>query len=139
MTYMLMSTNCASKRLRISKKLLLCGSCVKEEHPEIFSQFTTGRIALLVCMEETHMNMVGLKLFDMFDMVKPEEVVVLTPDGSPHCVQLHYVVEDVKKRLRLDGLRVEHYVVDRGKIYKVSAESVKVSRYLRKIEKLLRK
>ena len=134
----LMTTNCGSKRLRENRRLLICGTCVKDEYPTILESFSSNRQVLLVCLEETHVNMVGLKLIDMFDIIKPEEVVVLTPDGSPHCVQLHYIVEDVKKRLRLNKLPVKHYVVDRGRVYEISELAVKVSRYLHRVERLLR-
>ena len=86
-------------------------------------------------MEREHMNMVGYKLVDMVKSVKLEELVVLTTDGSPHCVQLHMLVEEVRSMLNAPG-RVEHLLIHKGRLHRVEAESVKLARYLTKIQRL---
>ena len=131
----LMDVNVACRELRRVKRILLYGTCIRDEHPEIFERYAKGRVALAVCMEEEHFNMVALKLASMASRVALEEVVVLTVDGSPHCVQLHMVVEEVE---RIVGkLPRMHLVVEGGKVVEVKPIHVKVARYLSRVKRLV--
>ncbi len=131
----LMSINVAAKEVRLKKKILVCGSCVADEYPDIFEKYCKGRVPLIVCLEKEHMNMVGFKLTSMAVRVPLEEVVVLTVDGSPHCIQLHMTLEEVKKIV--GDLNVRHIVIEDGKDIEVNPKCVKIARYLTKIQKLL--
>jgi hypothetical protein len=81
---------------------------------------------------------VALKLASIFARVDLEEVVVLTVDGSPHCIQLHHAVEEARK-VTGRQINVRHFVIEGGEALEVSAEAVKVARYLSKIQRLLTK
>jgi len=129
-----MSTNVGSKK--VGEKMTIYGMCVETEWPEILEKIADGTTKLGVCPEETHMNLIGYKAIDFVRMKKLEEVRIVTCDGSPHCVQLHYVGEELR---RLFGIEVRHYVIEKGKVYEVSPKAVRTSRYLSKIEKLLSK
>ena len=129
----LMSTNAKGKHVR-GKRLLLYGTCVESEHPEILDRFS-GYSKLSFCPEKEHINMAFYKLMAM--MAVAEGLTVLTVDGSPHCVQLHYIADEVQRYSRRD-FDVRHYVLEKGELVEVSQRAVKVSRYLSKVEKLLR-
>ena len=133
----LMDVNVCSRKIRNVKKLLIYGTCVRDEYPEIFSKFSKDRIPLAVCLEKEHFNMVALKLASLVARLDLEELVVLTVDGSPHCVQLHMVVEEVAKITR--KLKARHFVIEEGKAIEVSEKAVKTARYLSRIQKLLNK
>lgn len=135
----LMDYNVAGKKIRDLRRVLIYGTCVRDEHPEIFREFVKDRVPLAVCLEYTHFNMVALKLASMFARVKLEEVVVLTVDGSPHCVQLHHAVEEARRVVGDMAPRVEHYVIESDKAVKVSERAVKTARYLSKIDAFLHK
>ena len=126
----LMSTNAKGKNIR-GKKLLLYGSCLDEnpQYLEGFEDYTK----LSFCPEKEHINMAFYKLMAMMSVA--EELVVITTDGSPHCVQMHYIAEDVLKYSERK-FPLKHFVVQNGKMVEVSAEDVKLSRYLSKIKKL---
>ncbi len=114
--------------------LLVYGSCIPVEHPEMFKKVADGRVPLSACLEAEHMNMLVYKLAYMFKLKRPpSSVVVLTIDGSPHCVQLHYAVEEA---LRISGgeIPIKHLVIVNGKLVEVSSEQVKRSRWLSKIK-----
>ena len=102
------------------------------------SRFSEGRVALGVCLEAEHLNVVALKLASIFARVDLEEVVVLTVDGSPHCIQLHHAVEEARK-VTGRQINVRHFVIEGGEALEVSPEAVKVARYLSKIQRLLNK
>jgi hypothetical protein len=133
---MLLSTNVGARHLRQSKKFLVVGSCVRQEHPKILEEFAQGRVCLHVCLETHHMNMAETKLACMVKIHQPTELLVLTVDGSPHCFQLHVIAEDLRRYFKLDTI-VKHKVIERGKIYDIDGKAVKTARHLHKVQRLL--
>ncbi|MGQ4832681.1 MAG: hypothetical protein ACP6IS_02135 [Candidatus Asgardarchaeia archaeon] len=134
----LMSTNAGSKQLKRNGSWLLVGSCVLSEHKEILEKLVQSYDTLLhVCLEETHINMAEAKLAAMVKLSKPALITVLTVDGSPHCIQLHYLAEDLKKYYNLD-LEIKHLVIYKREPIEINTDAVKISRYLSKIQKLIK-
>ncbi len=135
----LIDVNAKSKLFRDKKKLLIIGRCVETEHPRILNEFMKNSEygVLSVCLEAEHVNMVGFKLAGILIRGDYEEVSVLTVDGSMHCTQLHWMVEEVFKIINKNNIKRKHYVIYRGKLYEVSLEAVKTSRYLYKVNKLI--
>ncbi len=134
----LIDINAKSRLIRNFKKLLIIGRCVEIEHPKVLELDVFRDYAKVsVCLEEEHMNIVGFKLAGVLARSNYEEVAVLTVDGSPHCTQLHYMVEEVCKLVGSPPIR-RHYVIEGGELIEVPAEAVKASRYLSKVAKLLR-
>ena len=133
---MLLSVNVGAASLRRSKRFLLVGSCVLEEHPTIAEEYARDRVCLHICLETFHMNMAETKLACMVKLHQPTELLVLTVDGSPHCLQLHVIAEDLRRYFNLDVV-VEHVVIEHGRPYIISEEAVKTARHLHSIQKLL--
>ncbi len=132
-----LSTNIGTREIMNKKKLLLYGTCMAEKYPSILEEYAEGRVALAVCLERDHMNMIAFKLATMVKSAKLEEISVITVDGSPHCVQLHQTVSEVN-RLFDESLSTRYYVVEHGKIHEIDAKTVKTSRFLSKISKLFK-
>ncbi len=131
-----MEYNVAGRAIRETKRLLIYGACLAWERPDLVEEYAHGRVALAVCLEETHVNMFVAKLAGVLARVPLEELVVLSVDGSLHCVQLHMGVEEA---LKLTGakLDVKHLVFEGGKVVEVSPKAVKTARYLSKVDRLL--
>ncbi|AKG38172.1 hypothetical protein MA03_01160 [Infirmifilum uzonense] len=134
----LTETNVASKLMRETRRVLIYGACVRDEYPEIYESFSQGRTPLAVCLESEHFNVVALKVASMFARVNLEEVVVLTVDGSPHCVGLHHAVEEAAKVSGKDVM-IRHVVIEEGSPIEVSNQAVKTARYLSRVERLMKK
>ena len=132
-----LSTNIGTREIMNKKKLLLYGTCMAEKYPNIIEEYVEGRVALAVCLERDHMNMIAFKLATMVKSANLEEISVITVDGSPHCVQLHQAVSEVN-RLFDDPPSTHYYVVEHGKIHEVDAKIIKTSRFLSKISKLFK-
>lgn len=135
----LMRTNVGDQALRDKGGLLLIGSCM-ERYPDIIKSLSErdgGLTVLHVCLEETHVNQAGFKIGSIVKYAGITGVTVLTIDGSPHCVQLHYIVEDIKRHFAPE-ISTKHYVLEKGEVYEVSAEAVKRSRHLSKIQKMMK-
>lgn len=133
----LLNTNVKNKRL-YKGSLLIHGTCVSAEAPKIFSGFSKRLVPLQVCLEKEHMDMIGFKLATILKMSKPKDITVLTVDGSPHCLQLHFAVEQAKDIAGSD-VKVAHYAIEHGELSQISLEALKTARHLSRIEKLLHK
>jgi hypothetical protein len=133
----LIDVNAKSRLFRDKRKLLIIGRCVEIEHPEALASFPSNEYGILsVCLEAEHVNMVGFKLAGIIARGNYEEVAVLTVDGSLHCTQLHWMVEEVEKIVGRSFKR-RHYVIYRGRIHSIDEATVKTSRYLFKVQRLL--
>jgi hypothetical protein len=133
---MLLSVNVGASFLRRFKRFLLVGSCVLEEHPEIAKEYAKDRVCLHVCLEAFHMNMAETKLACIVRLHQPTELLVLTVDGSPHCLQLHMLAEDLRRYFNLNT-EVRHVVVEHGRPCNVSDAAVKIARHLHSVQALL--
>lgn len=132
----LMCTNVGDPRLREKGNILLIGSCMKNRYPDIVEkhQESNGSSAVLyVCLEETHANQAGFKIGSIVRYSQIDRLTVLTVDGSPHCVQLHFLIEDIKRHFTPE-VETDHYVVEKGTIHQVSAAAVKLARHLSKLD-----
>jgi len=135
----LMRVNVGDQILRDTGKILLIGSCV-DRFPGIvhdISEREEDFAVLHVCLEETHMNQAGFKIGSIIKYAGITDVAVLTVDGSPHCVQLHYVIEDIKRHFAPE-IKTIHYVIEKGKVHEISADAVKRSRHLSKIQSMIK-
>lgn len=137
-TRYLMRTNVGDKSLREQPTLMLIGSCM-DRFPDVVEQvgMKVGSHSVLhVCLEETHVNQAGFKIASIVKYSGMKKVVVLTVDGSPHCVQLHYVVEDIRRHFAPE-IETAHFVLEKGTLHEISDDSVKLSRHLSKIQNMI--
>ena len=88
------------------------------------------------CAEKSHIHELAQKLPTILRLGKVERVHVLTKDGSPHDIQMHTLTEEVAENMDFRG-DVQHYVVEKGKLYDVSRKAVRRSRHLSEIEQTL--
>ena len=131
--------NAASRYLRSRPKLLIIGRCLEAEKPWALERFPDDEYAkITVCLEAEHVNHVGFKIAGILARVPFEEVAVLTTDGSMHCVQLHFMLEEIYKLMRPRARR-RHFVVRGDEVVEVPAEAVRTARYLSKVASLLEK
>jgi len=133
----LLSTSVTSRDVR-GRDVLIYSECLRSEWPNILARETEGRLALAVCLEREHISHITAKLATMMVMGRPASMTVLTVDGSPHCVQVHFALQQA---LRITGLNlpVRHLVVEKGVICEVSPEAIRTARHLSEVVSLMRK
>lgn len=138
--YNLLETNLGDKELRQKKRIILTGTCLIRRHPEILKEFLEkfdSPAHVHICLETYQMDQVGYKLTLMMDYSDIKELTVLTIDGSPHCLQLHFLAEDQRKFH--PNLKINHFVIEKGKVYEIEPNAVKAARHLHKVQKLIKK
>ncbi len=127
----LMKTNCYD----VKDTLVIVGSCLERMQPEAYKKLEAMAETIYdVCLEEQHLNMVVTKLIGMLSRVKIKRVVFATVDKSPHCVQLHYVENEIRKAMRLEDVIMVHYVAIDNKLYEISYDTVKKSKSLYRLQ-----
>ncbi|MFX1559908.1 MAG: 4Fe-4S ferredoxin [Promethearchaeota archaeon] len=134
----LMRVNVGDRRFREKQNLLLVGSCM-DRYPDFVKEICErdgGHVALQICLEESHMNQAGFKIGSIVKYSGIKRVTTLTVDGSPHCVQLHYTIEDIKRHFAPE-IETAHFVIEKGKLIEISPEAIKYSRHLSKIQKMI--
>ena len=130
----LLSTSVAARALR-GARVLLYSECLRDEWPEVLAEEAKGHLALCACLERDHVCHITAKLATMIIMGAPKAFKVLTVDGSPHCIQLHFAIGQA---LRITGreLPVEHLVVEKGRLYKIEPATVRAARHLSEVQAL---
>ena len=83
-----------------------------------------------VCLEQTHINMLITKLIGMLSRVKVKKLIFASVDRSPHCVQLHYVENEIRKAMNLDDTEIIHYIAKDNKLYEIPKNIINLSKDL---------
>ena len=127
----LMRTNCYD----VGSTMIIVGSCLDKMQPEAYKDLIKMSDDIYeVCLEETHLNMVITKLIGMISRVKIDKIVFATVDKSPHCVQLHYIENEIRKAMNIDELKMVHYVAVDNLLIEISNETIKKSKALSELE-----
>lgn len=118
--------------------ILLVGECVPEIFPKIYRQFVKERVVLTCCPEAENVGLITGKTATIIACSHPKEVTVLTIDGSPHCLALHAALNQAIFVTK-EKTPTHHFVIADRKAQEVSAESVRVSRYLHLVQKCVQR
>ena len=116
--------------------ILIVSECVQNAFPNIYKRFTKGRVVLTSCPETENAGLIMGKTATILACSNPKEVVVLTVDGSPYCFQLHAAVNQALFITKA-GVPLRHIVIVESDVREVSAESVRVGRYLYLVQKCI--
>ena len=133
----LLSVSVGDSRLK-GADLLIHSCCIEDLNPKLFQELSCGMVPLCSCLEREHINMIVSKVATIIKTANPRMIRVLTVDGSPHCAQLHYAVQQAKA-LTGSSVQVEHMVIEHGKLYRISEDTVKLSRHLSHIQMMKEK
>ena len=122
----------------VDEVLIVVGSCLKFMQPKVF--FKIEKISsniYSVCLEETHVNMVITKVGGILRTGKVKKIVFVSVDKSPHCIQMHYIQDELKKMMNnLENIIVENYVAVDNRIELISPEVISLSKNLSKLSTL---
>ena len=113
------------------ENIIVCGTCLCNMQQKGFEELKkiTNNI-YEVCLEETHMNMVAHKIASIIRIGKLKTLTFASVDGSPHCVQLHYIANELKKIMKLDNLEIKNIVIVDNILVEISEETISKSKKL---------
>ena len=121
----------------IESCIVIVGSCLKNMQPVGYNKLKTICNNIYeVCLEETHINMAITKVGSMLRTNKIEKVIFASVDKSPHCVQLHYIQDELRKMMDIKDIDIENYVVVDDELVKVNAKVISLSKNLKGLSEL---
>ena len=121
-----------------SSTIVIVGSCLKNMQPEGFEELKKISSNIYeLCLEETHVNMAITKVGGMLRTGKVSELIFASVDKSPHCIQLHYIQDELRKLMDLSNVSIKNYVVSNNELVEVSENVISLSKNLTKLNALI--
>ena len=119
-------------------KNLMVGSCLKNMQPEGFEKLKNiSNDIYELCLEETHINMAITKIGGMLRTRKINKIIFASVDKSPHCIQLHYIQDELRKMMNIENIKIENYVVVNNELKQIEPEIISLSKNLDKLKEII--
>lgn len=114
-----------------SGTVLIAGSCLPAMQPEGFAHLRSeADCCFMLCLEQTHINMAITKLGGMLYTGQVHRMIFATVDESPHCVQMHYIQNELRQMMALPDVVIENYVVVENRPVRLTPEIILRSKKL---------
>ena len=118
------------------EQIIVIGSCLKDVQSGAYFELEKMNLPIFeVCLESIHINMVITKIMGMIRTGKVKKIIFASVDKSPHCVQLHYIQNEISK-IGFD-IEFENYVAVDDKLIKISKDTISLSKNLAKLSKFV--
>ena len=116
--------------------VIIVGSCLKYMQPKGYNKLKEicNNIYEL-CLEETHINMAITKIGGMLRTGKIHKIIFATVDKSPHCIQMHYIQDELKKMMNINNIDIKNYVVVDNELEEITPEIISLSKNLSELKK----
>lgn len=120
----------------VDATIIIVGSCLPNMDKEAYSKLLKISNNIYdLCLEETHVNMAITKVGGMLRTGKIKKIIFATVNKSPHCIQVHYIQDEIRKMMNLDNIEIINYVADNGNLVKISKDTISLSKDLVKLER----
>jgi 5-(carboxyamino)imidazole ribonucleotide mutase len=122
-----------------SGDILLCDTYVARMYPQIVESAKLGRTCFHYAPETCHVDQLGFKLSTAFRLGRLTSLDVLTKDGSPHSVQIPFIVQEAATNTSFPIDKIRILVIEKGTLSAVSHRAVRLARHLSEVEALLQR
>lgn len=115
----------------VDNTIIIVGSCLKNVQPTGYKKLEEISNNIYdLCLEETHINMAITKIGGMLRTGKINNIIFATVDRSPHCVQMHYIQDELRKMMNIDNIKITNYVVVDNELIEINPEVISLSKNL---------
>ena len=119
----------------VEETIVIVGSCLKNMQPQGYEKVKMlSENIYELCLEETHINMAITKIGGMLRTGKVKNIIFATVDKSPHCVQVHYIRNELEKMMDLNNINIMNYVVVDNELIEIDNNIISMSKQLSKIK-----
>ena len=119
----------------VDKTIIIVGCCLKTMQPDGFEKVKElSNNIYELCLEETHINMAITKIGGMLRTGKIKKLIFASVDKSPHCIQLHYIQDELKKMMNLENIEIENYVVVNNELVEIDSKIISLSKNLSELK-----
>lgn len=81
-----------------AEEIIIVGSCLKVMQPQAYEQLERMGLPIFdLCLEQTHVNMAITKVLGLIRAKGIKKIIFASVDKSPHCIQLHYIQDEIRK------------------------------------------
>ena len=121
----------------VNETIVVMGTCVPNMQPKGYEKIKKlSENIYELCLEQTHINMAITKIAAMLRTGKIKKIIFATVDKSPHCVQMHYIGQELEKMMNLKNVIIENYVVVEDELIKIRPEAILLSKNLKQLNKV---
>lgn len=116
--------------------IIIVGSCLKYMQPKGFEKLKLlSNNIYELCLEETHINMAITKIGGMLRTNKIHKIIFASVDKSPHCIQMHYIQDELKKMMNIENIIFKNYVIVNNELEEINSEIISLSKNLSELKK----
>ncbi len=121
----------------VDDTIIIVGSCLKSMQREDFKKLEQiSNNIYELCLEETHINMAITKIGGMIRTKKIKRIIFASVDRSPHCIQLHYIQDELQKMMDLTNVKIENYVVVDNELLPISPQVISMPKNLKELSEI---
>ena len=119
----------------IDETIIIAGTCLKSMQPNGYKKLEKiSKNIYTLCLENTHVNMAITKIGGMIRTGKLHNIIFATVDESPHCIQMHYIQDELREMMNLENINIKNYVVVNDELIEVSPELILLSKKLSELK-----
>lgn len=120
----------------IDETIIIVGTCLKYMQPEGYKKLEKiSKNIYNLCLENTHINMTITKIGGMIRTGKVHNIIFATVDESPHCIQMHYIQDELREMMNLENINIKNYVVVNDELIEISPKLILLSKNLSELKK----
>lgn len=120
----------------IDETIIIVGTCLKSMQPKGYKKLEKiSKNIYSLCLENTHINMAITKIGGMIRTGKVHNIIFATVDESPHCIQMHYIQDELREMMNLENINIKNYVIVNDELIEVSPKLILLSKKLSELKK----
>ena len=120
----------------IDETIIIAGTCLKSMQPNGYKKLEKiSKNIYNLCLENTHVNMAITKIGGMIRTGKVHNIIFATVDESPHCIQMHYIQDELREMMNLENINIKNYVVVNDELIEISPKLILLSKNLSELKK----
>lgn len=121
-------------------KVMICGTCLSKMQPVGYTALAEDFDFIMnVCLERDHINMAITKIQAMLSTGKITQLVFASVNKSPHCIQLHYIKNEIK-RSKIENLPpIFSFIIDNNELHFINSDVIAISKDLVALSKMVEK
>ena len=120
----------------VEDTIIIVGSCLRNMQPEGYKKLESISNNIYdLCLEDTHINMAVTKIGGMLRTGKVHNIIFATVDRSPHCIQMHYIQDELRKMMNLYDIKITNYVVVDNELIEITPDIISLSKNLAELNK----
>lgn len=119
----------------VKGNVLICGTCLPSMQKDGFKVLSREFDTILcLCLERDHINMAITKICGIISTKNVSKITFASVNKSPHCIQLHYIKNEIKRVMNNKELPIiKNIVIQDNQIYEIDEGTLSLSKDLVKL------